>query len=351
MPKIKFKAMQEKSIENQQPKYVKEEGENTEKCNSSEKNYINKELKECRACVDTFALKIENDNLIDTRVLKEEEKWQLGDWSKAINYRRSCQKSQEVYLVCKLHSLYKEENGIEHYVKSFNSHAQLYKCLMNEIGVKDQSKIDICRRDICIDFGFKFSKKANFKKSLFFFCLLTVGSEVGKKWICTSLENLDYNAIALKTSKFQISFYDKELESQGKSKYKTRYEFRYLARRGNDWNKTFKDLIKKFEELPDKVDDVNKNMIEMLIKHYDKKKAINYIDDFTDFIKQYEPFIFNREILFALYNHAGLKGSFNNWLMNFRKRRELILYSNREMVSRFGIAEDCKRAIKEYIRA
>ena len=67
-------------------------------------------------------------------------------------------------------------------------------------------------------------------------------------------------------------------------------------------------------------------------------------------IKQYEPFIYNREILIALYKYAKVKGSFNVWLTKFRKRRKLKLYSDREMVSRFGVAEDCKRALKEYMK-
>ena len=73
----------------------------------------------------------------------------------------------------------------------------------------------------------------------------------------------------------------------------------------------------------------------------------------SQFVDTYDCFIYNDTILKALYKHSQLVGAYSKWKKNFRQNRDedFILLSNREIVSRFGISEDCKRALKEYIKA
>ena len=347
-----YKSIQQLDTKKKRQKFIIKEGGYKKDCNSLEKNYINnKEIKECRAYIDTMALRVENENMIDKDILKEENKHYLRDYNKAINYQRSRIGAEDCYVVVKLHNLYRSDDGTEHYVRSYSSHKAMYGALLNEIGVKDHSKVDICRRDICIDFDFDYVE--NFKKSLYLFDLLTIGTEPNKRWFTTNLDTLEPNSIALKTSKMQISFYNKEQESSSRASYRTRYEVRFLARKGDNMEKTLKDLIEKFDNLAEKTEEVNNSMIDRLIKMYDKCKKRRSKMTLSQFVDTYDCFIYNDTILKALYKHSKLSGAYSQWLKKFKKSRDedFILLSNREMVSRYGIAEDCKRALKEYMRA
>lgn len=317
---------------------------------TNNKNVQAVENKEVRAVIDTLALSINKDNLVDITLLDKENKEKLKEWNKAINYGKSTIKSDDVYLVIKLHNLFKDSEDKEHYIKSYKQYKELLRMLLSKLTVKNYNEIDIVRRDIAIDFNFDYV--TNFKKSLYLFDLLTVNTTPNKKWFTTNLGTLEPNSIKLDTSKFQISFYNKEEESHSKAEYKTRYEFRFKARKGIDIDKSINDLIKKIEDLPSKVNLVNEKMIDRLIKHYIIKKAKRPKLTFSSFVDEYDRFIYNREILQALYKKSGLKGSFNVWLKKYKQTRNdnFILLSNREIISRFGIVEEMKRALKEYKR-
>lgn len=306
------------------------------------------EIKDCRALVDTMGVNIKNENLECKSLLLEENKHLLKEWSRAINYNKVNPNEEEVHMVVKIHNIFKDSDGKEHYIKGYKQQKELFEMLMNKIGVLNYGDIDIVRRDIAIDFNFNFNQ--NFKKLLYLFDLLTVGTASNKRWFTTNLDTLEPNSIKLTTSKFEISFYDKKQESNGNADYETRTEFRYLCRKGVDLDKSIDNLINKIEALPNKIDLVNESMIRRLTKQYDKRKAKRPKMTFSSFVDSYDMFFYNAEILKALYKHANLKGRYTKWLEKFRGSRneDFKLLSNREMVSRFGIVEDMKRALKQY---
>lgn len=307
------------------------------------------EIKDCRAIVDTMGVNIKSENLECKSVLLKKNKHQLKEWSKAINYSKINPKEDEVHIVVKIHNIFKDNDGKEHYIKGYKQQKELFEMLMNKIGVLNYGDIDIVRRDIAIDFNFDFNQ--NFKKLLYLFDLLTVGTALNKRWFTTNLDTLEPNSIKLTTSKFEISFYDKKQESNGNSEYGTRLEFRYLCRTGIDIDRSIGNLIKRFSEIQKKSELVNITMIERLTKKYDKLIKEDPTINFTEFVKHHNIFFYNREILKAVYEYVGLKGNFNGWLKRYRERRKFDLYSDREMISRFGIAEDVKRALKKYVKS
>lgn len=307
------------------------------------------EIKDCRAVVDTMGVNIRNENLECKDLLLEENKHQLKEWSNAINYNKVNQKEEVVHMVVKMHNIFKDSNGKEHYIKGYKQQKELFEMLMNEISVLNYEDIDIVRRDIAIDFDFDFNE--NFKKLLYLFDLLTIGTAPNKRWFTTNLDTLEPNSIKLKTSKFEISFYDKKQESNGNAEYGTRLEFRYLCRKGVDIDKSIDDLLQRFSEVNEKSELVNTTMIERLTKKYDKLIKEDPTMSFAEFVKCHKIFFYNREILKGVYEYVGLKGSFNGWLKKYRERRKFELYSDREMISRFGIVEDVKRALKVYIKS
>lgn len=153
----------------------------------------------------------------------------------------------------------------------------------------------------------------------------------GKSW--TNIDNSDnkYSNFRFKNRDFNIEFYDKNKESEGRSKYITRFEVRRLRVKAQDLKYHIDECISLWSGAINNLELVNKEEFEKIRKDYDKEKKDNLKMTFTTFINRHHREIFTMEQLKELYKYSGLKGNFNGWLRDFRKCNSLTLVTKKDL--------------------
>jgi hypothetical protein len=120
-------------------------------------------------------------------------------------------------------------------------------------------------------------------------------------------ETLQDTGITLNSSTFEITYYDKEKESEGQSPFKDRIEFKYIKRKRNE---DLKDIVKNEREMllelihmlkqmkdKDFFETIERSIIKTLSNYYDKHRYIN----FTTFLHKVKPLLLTRNIYKELY--------------------------------------------------
>jgi hypothetical protein len=302
-----------------------------------------KEKKDIRTVIDTQEITIDINNL-NTNKLQERERVEEHRLLKAIKYGDNLNlKNSKVKLVIKVHNIFKEEDK-EHYISSLSEYKNIFENILKNIDVEDMEKVYNERVDIAIDMDIDFVD--NFKKLLYFFCLVTAHKSDINKWLTINFETLDYNTIRLDTRSLKIAFYDKAFESNGKAEYKTRLEFRFMRLKNYSLDKYLDKLINLLKNSDDNIGYIEEVMINKLIERYEKELKEDNIP-FDEFVRQYKKFIYTNNILKALHKKC-CNNKYEYWIKNFRKKYKIKLISYAEINN---FKKNCIRAIKQYKRS
>lgn len=304
-----------------------------------------KEKKDIRTVIDTQEITIDINNL-NTNKLQERESVEEHRLLKAIKYGDNLNlKNSKVKLVIKVHNIFKEKDK-EHYITSLSEYKNIFENILKNIDVEDMDKVYNERVDIAIDMDIDYV--TNFKKLLYFFCLVTAHKSDINKWLTINLKTLKPNTIKLDTSSLDISFYDKAFESEGKAEYKTRLEFRFKRLKNYSLEKYLDKLIMLLKDIDNNISYIEEVMINKLIELYQEQlQRYNNKVSLTDFVKQYNTFIFNTNILKELYKKF-CNGKYEYWINDFRKKYKIDLISFAEINN---FKKDCIRSIKQYKRS
>lgn len=273
---------------------------------------IDKNILEGMTCIiDTQQISFNKDNIEDINI---------EDHNCINNKKRKDDFiNNSITLVVNLHKRYGAYNMID----EFQEYKREFVRVMKEIGIISLNDINFDRVDIAIDSNIDFKK--DFKLLLFIFELITCKSRKGSRWFTTSLDTLCNNTIK-KTSKFlDISFYDKEYESNGSHKFKTRMEFRFKNHGTNNINGYIDKLLSRLN-LVKNIDKVEGYMITRLIELWESEKNTK-VKNLSEFVRKYDNYIYTKNILEGVYQHVSMNGNFNNWLREHRRNSNIKFYS------------------------
>lgn len=246
-------------------------------------------------------------------------------------------------VVLKPHKILGKRNGEELYINKKSTLEKILKREMCRMGVIDLDKVDYTRVDIALDRPEKYEDCI--KETAYLFHLLSLEFKNRELWYTTSLRDGKVNTFVAKGRSFELSFYDKEKESNGAFPYKTRYEFRLKRLKGTDLDKSINKIIDKLKNLNERINSVELEAINLLTKKFEEEIEKNIVVNLTEFVRKYELFIYNGNILKGLYKSSGLKGSYNKWLEKYRTKRELKLISDTAIKKQIN---ECIRALKLY---
>ena len=302
----------------------------------SEKNSYN-------VVVDTIGVENKLNNLKDLTILNEKNK-DKSELFKALNYGKRTDNFEKgiIHLVVKVHNIYKTKEK-ELYIKSYSELKSIMKQLYKDMGVENMKELTLPRVDIAIDRPIGFAE--SFKEHLYLFELVTYGSKKNTRWYTTNVDTLEPNSIKLSNSSFEVSFYNKEEESCGEYEYKTRLEFRIKRLKTHDIDIAIDKLIEKISKIDENIENVTSDMIERLIKKWDRDKKKKPNLTFTAFVCANDNYFYNMEILKGLYEYIGLKANIRTWVNKFKQTNDIDFISNRQILI---TKKDIIREIKRY---
>ena len=300
-------------------------------------------IKEYNVVVDSFGVDNKLNNLKDITILNEENK-DKSEMFKALNYGKRTDNFEKgiIHLVVKVHNIYRTKEK-ELYVKSYSELKGIMKQLYKDMGVENMKELTLPRVDIAIDRPIGFAE--SFKEHLYLFELVTYGSKKNTRWYTTNVDTLEPNSIKLSNSSFEVSFYNKEEESCGEYEYKTRLEFRIKRLKTHDIDIAIDKLIEKISKIDENIENVTSDMIERLIKKWDRDKKKKPNLTFTAFVCANDNYFYNMDILKSVYSHVGLKSVVSEWIRKFRKTNDIEFISNRQILI---TKKDIIREIKRY---
>ncbi|WP_332834208.1 hypothetical protein [Clostridium perfringens] len=246
-------------------------------------------------------------------------------------------------VVLKPHKILGKRKGEELYINKKSTLEKVLKREMCRMGVIDLDKVDYTRVDIAIDRPEKFEECL--KETRYLFHLLSLEFRDRELWYNKSFRDNKTSTFKATGRSFGLSFYDKEKESNGTFPYKTRYEFRFKRLKGIDLDKYINKIIDKLKDLDERINTVELEAINLLTKKFEEEIEKNIVANLTEFVRKYELFIYNGNILKGLYKTSGLKGSYSKWLEKYRTKRELKLISDTAIKKQI---DECIRALKLY---
>lgn len=287
--------------------------------------------------IDTIQISTDIENIEDIRAINNSMKKYIS---------KVTQRDNKVYIV--LHGSKTNEKynyGDETYTYSY--FLKRLHFMIEDLGIKDYSKIQLNRVDYCFDYEENFNtmfKLNNLLSALY-------GLEVKAKFKDMIESNTLFEqertniTIANEGKTKQLYIYNKELQSNGKHPYKTRQEFRYKRLRNRTITEILDSNYSMIDSLYDNFDIVEQLKVDKLFKLFKNKMDAHIIGDFKDFVKCYNDQIVTRKICEELYYKTGHTGKFNNWLKGYRKRNAITFVTKHELKKMFSAM---KSSIKNY---
>lgn len=216
--------------------------------------------------------------------------------------------------------------------------------MTNVLTVIDPNKIEYRRIDIATDISKKFIDISKFL-DLTHKCLRAKEKD-GKAWHNISDNDLrTSNYLYRNKYKMEIEFYDKDKESNGKANYPTRMEVRFLRISSKDLKLHIDNTIKLWNSMPSNLQQVEKEMIEILKNKFIEDKQAKKIANFTEFVCKYQEYIYTQRILKELYIFSGLNGSYKPWLQKYRNNHNIEFYTISHLKT---FSKNIIKSLKEY---
>lgn len=211
-----------------------------------------------------------------------------------------------------------------------------------QIVIQEDEKLN--RLSISIDTELNFDD--NFKYFLYLFELCTNSDKKADKNHTINLNILKNNSIKQLGRKFQVIFYDKNDENDVRQLYSTRMEFRLLGISSNDFKKHIDEFINLIDKIDKKAELINKNMSERIIRLYDYEINQKSVNSLSEFVRKYDRYIYTTDILKTLYEHMNLRGCYAGWLINYRRKNKIDLFTITDVIR---YKDNCIKSIKNVI--
>lgn len=153
----------------------------------------------------------------------------------------------------------------------------------------------------------------------------------GKCWINIDDNDNKVSNVRFANRDWNVEFYDKHKESEGKSLYNSRFEVRHLRVKSQDFMHHIDKTIDLWSNALNNLEVVNKIEVEKLKHIIDVERKECKDMKFTTFIDRHNHEIFTIEQLRELYKYWGLKGAFKTWLQRYRNTHIIELVTKTEL--------------------
>lgn len=215
--------------------------------------------------------------------------------------------------------------------------------LLNLITVINKDEVEMNRIDICTDVNVNYTE--NIKLLDLLHRCLVANFKNGKGWDTIDKKDLEKSNLRFANRSFNIEFYDKKKESDNTSLYDTRLEIRALRVKSQSYEFHIDRCIDLYKATANNLKKVEKMVVEILIKKWEKEKIIQPNLKFTTFVYKYSHYFYTMNILKEVYRATELRGAINGWLRDFRKTYTLELYTKKEIED---ISKKIIKSLKEY---
>lgn len=295
---------------------------------------MTKNKAEFKSVIDTIAIRTDINNVNDFTVVNNENYEYINKLSDSFD-------NSQMMLKVNLHTKYGEM--VLDNVKKFNTALEES---LSEMGVVEMSNVELTRVDIALDTN-NYTMQQDFKRMLFCYELLTIKHKRDDRWYTTDLNTLQRNTIKLYGDRFELEIYDKAKASNNMHPFQTRIEFRYkrLNKDIADNEIYLKKTIDKIEEMDGKLLQLEENMSKRLIKLYQADK--DNVKSFSEFVRKYNDYFYTLNILKEVYKSVGMKGSYSNWLKEFRRVNTLEFYTAKDIKE---LQKAMKKSVKTYMK-
>lgn len=208
------------------------------------------------------------------------------------------------------------------------------------INVED---VKMNRIDICTDSTIDFVDNAKLIQ-LLHKCLVAK-IKGGKVWLNIDDNDNKVSNVRFANRDWNIEFYDKQKESEGKSLYSTRFEVRHLRVKSQEFEYHVDKTIQLWQGAINNIEVVNKIEVEKLKRIADDERKECPNMRFTTYVDRHNNEIFTLEQLKELYKWWGLKGSFKSWLNDYRKTHILELVNKTQLNN---VVKEVVKSLKSY---
>lgn len=292
------------------------------------------EKQEFGTIIDTMEIKLKLTNVQDLNRIS------IDNFEYIKSVRTNLEKAEMIIAL----SLNRRQ-GHYNRLTTLSENGEEFKAMLKDFGVVIHEDVKLNRLDISIDTQLDFDD--NFKYFLYMFELCTYTDKRADKWYTTNLNTLKNNTIKQMGRKLQVVFYDKNDESNGRHLYNSRMEFRFLDISSADFKKHIDKLIELINSIEQNIELLDKNMSARIKRLYDNAIKKHDVKTLSEFVRMYDKYIYTSNILKELYDYVGLKGTYNNWLREFRRNNEgkLKLFTTNDVKK---YKADCIRSIKAY---
>ena len=292
------------------------------------------EKQEFSTIIDTMEIKLKLTNVQDLNRIS------IDNFEYIKSVRTNLEKSEMIIAL----SLNRRQ-GHYNRLTTLSENGEEFKAMLKDFGVVIHEDVKLNRLDISIDTQLDFDD--NFKYFLYMFELCTYTDKRADKWYTTNLNTLKNNTIKQMGRKLQVVFYDKNDESNGRHLYNSRMEFRFLDISSADFKKHIDKLTELINSIEQNIELLDKNMSARICRLYDNAIKKHDVKTLSEFVRMYDKYIYTSNILKELYDYVGLKGTYNNWLREFRRNNEgkLKLFTTNDVKK---YKADCIRSIKAY---
>ena len=289
---------------------------------------------EFKSVIDTVAVRVDINNLNDFTTVSNDNYDYIERLSDSFD-------NSQMTLKVNLHTKYGEMtlDNVKKYNSALNSS-------LAELGVLNLNEVELNRIDVALDTN-DYTMQKDFKKMLFCYELLTIKHKKSDRWYTTNLNTLERNTIKLYDSRFELEIYDKCKASNNMHPYATRVEFRYkrLNKDLKESNVYLNKVAEKVKEMDGKLLQLEDNMSKRLIKLYEVEK--DNVKSFSEFVRKYNDYFYTLNILKEVYKSAKLKGSYSNWLRDFRRSNQLEFYTSKDIKE---LQKAMLKSVKTYIK-
>lgn len=166
----------------------------------------------------------------------------------------------------------------------------------------------------------------------------------GKTWLNVDDTDNKVSNVRFANRDWNIEFYDKCKESEGKSLYNTRFEVRCLRVKCQEFEYHVEKVIQLWQSALNNLEVVDKIEVEKLKRIADDERRECPMK-FTTFVDRHNAEIFTLEQLKELYKYWGLKGAFKTWLRDY-KRTHIIELINKTQLNE--VAKEVVKSLKAY---
>lgn len=295
-----------------------------------------------KCIIDTLSVVIEYSNVNDITIPADMRYFITNEVDKVEEATKRIKINPHLY-----------NKGIYEPVYSLKVLKNIISEVLEKLSVINQEDIKLNRIDIAIDNDKDFDD--NFKMFLFFFDLYTFEQKKPEKfykadrWYTTDMDTLKRTSIKCLNRSVELVIYDKEAESEGKHEFNTRMEFRFKRVKKMDYEKHLKKINESLDAMSDNLKPLEEDMSKRLVKLWAREWKTKKVKSFSEFVRKYSDYFYTVNIMKAVYKESGLKGSYSNWIREFRKTHENFeFYSNSTINT---LKSTLKRSVKDYIKS